>query len=181
MEETETLLIRRCKSGDKEAFAGLVQRYAGAARGAAYLIVRNYDDALDAMQDAFILAWRNMSHFNDGAPFYPWFARILHNVCISMLRKKRPRTNADEGALANPRSKEIDPVLLAERNERKDRLWKAILGLPDIHREAIVLYHMQNLSYKEMAETLGVPIGTIMSRLYNARDALRRALKDEEI
>jgi len=88
---------------------------------------------------------------------------------------------ADEGALANPRSKEIDPVLLAERNERKDRLWKAILGLPDIHREAIVLYHMQNLSYKEMAETLGVPIGTIMSRLYNARDALRRALKDEEI
>ncbi len=181
MEESEATLIRRCQQGDEEAFGVIVRRYAGAAQGAACLLLSSYDDALDASQEAFVRAWRHIRRFDAGAPFYPWYATILRNVCVSKMRRSgRRRTAQLADSHADP-SPDSDPVLLAERNERRDRIWRAIRELSPQHREVIVMSHFQGLSYKQMAAALGIPIGTVMSRLHNARQALKKGLAGEEL
>ena len=104
----------------------------------------------------------------------------LHRTCVDRLRRSpKLRTVALTDVHAGP-PVESDPVLLAERNERRDRVWRAILRLPPQHRQVIVLSHFQQMSYKEIATSIGVPMGTVMSRLYHARRALRQKLADEE-
>jgi RNA polymerase sigma-70 factor (ECF subfamily) len=179
-EEPEDGLMRRCVKGDKEAFGVIVKRYAGRATGAAYLLLGSYDDAQDASQEAFVRAWRHIKRFDAALPFYPWYSTILRNVCVSRLRhrSRRPTVELEEGrARTGP---EDSPVLLAERSERRDRIWQAILTLSPTQREVIVMNHFQGMSYKEMAAALEIPIGTVMSRLHNARQALRRKLTEEE-
>ena len=172
MDATEQALIRQCQAGDSEAFGRLVKRFAGRAIGAAYALLGNHDDALDASQDAFVRAWRNIRRFDGRSKFYTWYSTVLRNVCISRLRRKRHRTVELELDPPGP-AEQTDPSVLAERNERTEALWKAILQLSLHHREILVMSHFQGLSYKEIASELGVPIGTVMSRLHNARKGLR--------
>ena len=178
--QDEADLIRRCQTGDKDAFGAIVRRYAGAATGSACLLLGSHDDALDASQDAFIRAWRSIGRFDTDAPFFPWYATILRNVCFSRLRKRGRQLPAELTDSHADASQDADPVWLAERNERRDRVWRAILALPDAQREIIVMSHFQNLKYQQMADALGIPIGTVMSRLYNARRALRERLAHDE-
>jgi RNA polymerase sigma-70 factor (ECF subfamily) len=179
--ESEAALIERCRAGHKEAFEPIVREYAGMATGTAYLLLGNYDEALDASQEAFVRAWRHIRRFNPASPFYPWYRAILRNVCISRLRHRRRRKSVELGdGHADPRE-DHDPVLLAQRSERRDRLWRAIRRLPEPFREIIVMNHFEHLSYKEIAEALGIPIGTVMSRLHNARGALRERLASEAL
>jgi len=178
MQETEAALIQRCQAGDKDAFGAIVKRYAGAARGAAFLILGGHEDALDASQEAFVRAWRAISRFDPKAPFYPWYARILRNVCISRLRRRRPKAVEFEDFHPDPKA-ESDPVFLAERNERRDCIWAAIVQLPLRSREVIVMKHFQELSYKQIADALEIPVGTVMSRLHTARQTLKDKLADE--
>lgn len=125
-------------------------------------------------------AWRHIRRFDSKAAFYPWYAAILRNVCVSRLRSRsRRRTVRLNDTHAEP-SAESNPVLLAERNERRDRIWRAIQELSPQQREIIVMNHFQALSYREIAAALAIPIGTVMSRLHNARRALRTKLADEE-
>ncbi len=180
MEESEATLIRRCQTGDREAFGVIVKRYAGAAQGAAALMLGNYQDGLDASQEAFVRAWRHIRRFDTSAPFYPWYAVILRNVCVSKMRRRarRPTVELADGQAST--SADSDPILLAESNERRDRIWRAIQALSPPHREIIVMNHFQGLSYREMAAALDIPIGTVMSRLHAARRALKGGLSDEE-
>ncbi len=180
MEESEVKLIRRCQTGDKDAFGAIVKRYAGAARGAAVLILGSYEDALDASQEAFVRAWRHIRTFDTEAPFYPWYAAILRNVCISKMRRRSGRRTVELVDGQARSSADSDPILLAERNERRDRIWRAIQALSPPHREIIVMNHFQGLSYKEIAAALDIPIGTVMSRLHAARQVLKSSLSDEE-
>ncbi|HET6441179.1 MAG TPA: sigma-70 family RNA polymerase sigma factor [Phycisphaerae bacterium] len=179
MDETEAALIERCQGGDQDAFGGIVRKYAGAASGAAYLMLGCREEALDASQEAFVRAWRHIRRFQPGTRFYPWYARILRNVCISRLRSRSRRRTVALAADPPARS-DADPEILVERSERERRVWQAIFALPLAHREIISLAHFQGLSYKEMAEALGIPIGTVMSRLHAARRALRTKLAGEE-
>ena len=180
MDETEAALIRRCQAGDKDAFGGIVRQYAGRATGAAYLMLGCREEALDASQEAFVRAWRHIRRFDPATHFYSWYARILRNECISRLRRRaRRRTVALVGEDPSDGDGK-DPALLVERTERDRRLWRAVLSLPVPQREIIVLAHFQGLSYKEMAQTIGIPIGTVMSRLHAARQALRTLLAGEE-
>ena len=179
MTDSEEALIRRCREGDPDAFGVLVKRYAGRAIGRAYLLLGDRDDALDASQEAFTRAWRNIPRFDGRSKFYTWYSALMRNVCLSRLRRrKRRRTMELAEEPAGPRS-DWDPSLLAERNERTERLWRAIGRLAVKHREIIDLSHFQHLSYKEIAEALDIPIGTVMSRLHNARKALREILERE--
>ena len=181
MNESEAALLIRCQAGDQEAFGQVVKQYAGRAIGAASLLLGSREDALDASQEAFVRAWRHISRFDVQRAFYPWYGTILRNVCVSRLRRRaRRRTVVLPDNPADP-SDESNPVLLAERNERRDLLWRAIQALSAPHREIIVLNHFQGLSYKEIAATLTIPIGTVMSRLHNARQALRKKLTDQEL
>ncbi len=180
MKELEAALIRRCQAGDKQAFRGIVKKHAGAAVGVAFLLLGNYEDALEASQDAFVRAWRHIQRFDSRMAFYPWFASILHNLCVDRLRRHpKAATFQLTDAEAAPQV-QSDPVLLAERSELRDRIWRTILQLSPSHREIIVMKHFQEMSYKSIAASLGIPIGTVMSRLYHARQALRQKLSDED-
>ena len=163
MSENETALLERCRAGDKDAFGFVVKKYAGRASGAACVLLGCPHEALDASQEAFVRAWRNIRRFNTSSPFYPWYSAILRNVCRSRLRRRaRRRTVALTDGHGDP-SSDSNPVLLAERNERRDALMK----------------HFQDMSYKGIAAALGIPIGTVMSRLHSARRALRETLAGE--
>ena len=180
MDETEASLIRRCQAGEKDAFGPLVRKYAGAASGAAYMILGCYDEAMDASQEAFVRAWRAIHRFDAERPFFPWLRTILRNVCLGRLRSnaRRPTQDLPDGCASA--ATDTDPVLLADCSERADRVWRAVMSLPLAHREVILMNHFQNMSYSEIADALGVPVGTVMSRLYYARRALRDKLPGEE-
>jgi len=179
MNENETVLLERCQTGDQDAFGPIVKKYAGRASGTACLLLGCPHEAGDASQEAFVRAWRNIKRFDTRSPFYPWYSAILRNVCKSRLRRRTRRRTVALTEGHRDSSSDSDPVLLAERNERKDRIWHAVMRLSDPFREIILMKHFQEMSYKEIAAALDIPIGTVMSRLYSARQALRETLAGE--
>jgi RNA polymerase sigma-70 factor (ECF subfamily) len=166
----DPLAIRQCRAGDKEAFRHLVERYQAQAIGHAISILGNREDALDAVQEAFIDAYQALGRFDLERRFYPWFYIILRNCCYKLAagRKKRETSSSDELVmLATTPTMRPEETLLLER---------AMLKLKAEERELITLRHLDGLSYEELAERLEVPLGTIMSRLYHARKRLREKL-----
>jgi len=170
-------LVRRCQAGDRDAFGVLVKRHAGRAIASASLLLGNHHDALDASQDAFVRAWRGIRRLQEAARFRAWYSAILRNVCLSRLRRCRRETVAYADRLTV--SDDGDPSVLVERDEQGRRLWAEMRRLPVPQRDILLMSHLHQMSYKQMAELLDVPIGTVMSRLHNARKALRRALGKE--
>jgi len=147
-------------------------------------LVGNREDALELSQEAFILAYRNMKRFNPSRRFFPWFYQILRNVCFSHLRKRRNRRSRfleelGEQEAAEPNDS-FSPGVVAERNETKDQVWKAIGKLDDKHHEVIILRHFQHLSYEQIAQSLFCSKGTVMSRLYHARKRLKELLSTKK-
>jgi len=141
----------------------------------AYRLVGNREDALELSQDAFVRAFRAIKRFDVSRPFYPWFHRILRNVCYRFLsRRARRKESALPEGLASER---FNPRDLAEQSETKARVWRALGELKPVHRELIVLKDLQGLKYREIAEIVGVPDGTVMSRLHAARKALAAVLR----
>ncbi len=179
MDDVEAGLISRCQAGDKEAFEELVKQYAGRATGIAHALVGNHADALDASQEAFARAWRSIRRFKGNARFFTWYSTILRNTCISLLRRRKRRRMSQLPDEHPEDSPHVDPQALAVRNEQTQRVWAAVLSLPVKHREVIVLNHFQQMSYKQIAQTLAVPIGTVTSRLHKARAALREKLSGD--
>jgi len=182
--EDEKEVLLRCRRGEKQAFEIIVKKYMKRAYFIALGLVGQHEDALDLSQEAFIRAYRNIKKFNPEQQFFPWFYQILKNLCFNHLKKIRNHRLASlqqitETELAAQRNDDFDPNLLVERNEIKDRVWKAIGQLGEKHREIIILRHFQNLSYGEIAEALFCSKGTVMSRLYYARKALKEILDHE--
>ena len=182
MSEQEKALIRRCKRGDKAAFEEIVKTYMKRAYFAALSLVGNHEDALDLSQEAFANAYRFIRRFDTEHNFYPWLYRIVKNLCMSHLRKKKrrdtilPREGDPEIAFETTPAGE-EPSLIPESGEMKEMLWKAIRALPESEREVIVLKHFQDMSYKQIAASVNCPIGTVMSRLYSARKHLREKMQ----
>jgi RNA polymerase sigma-70 factor (ECF subfamily) len=183
--EKELVVIEPARRGSKEAFESIVKMYMKNAYFIALGLVGNRDDALELSQEAFILAYRNIKQLKPDRKFFPWFYQILRNVCFSHLRKTRTRrshsleTIEEQGPIADV-DDSFTPDVVAERNETNDRLWKAIGKLDQKHREVIILRHFQNLSYEQMAQILFCSRGTIMSRLYYARQRLKELLGTEK-
>jgi len=182
MSEQEKALLKRCKRGDKAAFEQIVNTYMRRAYFAALSLVGNREDALDLSQEAFANAYRFIRRFDTGHDFYPWLYRIIKNLCMSHLRKKKrreailPRESDPEIAFETTPAGE-EPSLVPESGEMKEKLWEAIRELPDTEKEVIVLKHFQEMSYKQIAASVGCPIGTVMSRLYSARKRLRKKME----
>ncbi len=179
----EIRLISEAKHGDPRSFETLVERYMGRAVHVAMGYVGNRDDALDMAQEAFYRVYRTLERFRDGEPFAPWFFRILRNACLTFLsRRKRRRAfsisrrHDDEGDFELPDHAQLAPVDRAELNEGQRQFWKCLETLPMKHREIILLRHLEDLEYAAIAEVLGIPIGTVMSRLFHARRKLRGAM-----
>ncbi len=162
--------IEKCMAGDSDAFRHVVEHYQAEAIGHATAILGNYEDALDAVQEAFIDAFQALDRLDLNRRFYPWFYVILRNRCYKLahVRKKRE--------MGNPEEMEILAPAATINREDSILLEQTMLALPAEDRELITLRHLDGLSYQELAERLEVPQGTVMSRLFHARKRLRERL-----
>jgi len=169
------------RSSPKDAFEAIVRKYMKDAYFIALGFVGNHEDALELSQEAFLRAFRNIKQLSSTGNFFPWFYQILKNLCFSHLRRKRIRQTISldeiDGDTFDANAPDhFDPGVVAERNESKNRLWKAIAQLDEKHREVIILRHFRNFSYEEMSEILFCNRGTVTSRLYYARKRLKEIL-----
>lgn len=178
----EPALIALAKKGDAAAFGELVRAYQRKAYTVAYGFVRNREDALELAQEAFARAFKAMGRFDASAPFYPWLYRILKNACLNHLKRRRRRgeTSLDQltASGGDVPSGDCGPGDEASADEMRSAVAAAMNRLPPAHREILVLRHFQQLSYAEIAACLGVPQGTVMSRLHAARHHLRSLLEE---
>ena len=187
MQSEATRLMTAAKHGDREAFDRLVAAVRGQAFHVARGLVGSRDDAMELSQEAFLRTFRARATYRDGEPFLPWFHRILRNVCFSHLRKKgkvaqtsiSPRFG-DEGAEDEADWEIADegerPDEVALQGERAQLFWSAFRTLSARDREILALRHFRELAYQQIADALGIPVGTVMSRLFHARRRLRERL-----
>lgn len=179
--ESEWSLIRACRRGRPDAFEPLVLRYQGEALAFAEALLVDPDEAADAVQDAFVRAYRSLGRLAEGSPFGPWFRSILRNRCLDRLRSSahRRREAITDDIVA--RHGQVEPVgtTRLEQAQLADAVHRALRTLSAAHREVLVLKELDGLGYAEIARVLGVPEGTVASRVYHARAALRRALVDQ--
>lgn len=184
MHETDRDVVERWRNGDKKAFEVLVKRHMTDAYMTALGFTGSPEDARDLSQDAFVKAFRARRQFDPQRPFYPWFYRILKNHCLNFLKRTRKTTEPlyYDDDLSNERFAVADatPLEKLEQEERVRLLRAAIDRLSAEHREVIILKTYQGLSYREIAETLDTPIGTVMSRLYYARKMLKNMISEFE-
>ena len=160
--------IKRCQQGDREVFRHLVERYQQRAVAHAMAILFNRDDAEDAVQEAFIDAFKAIGTFDTSRMFYPWFYVLLRNRCYKMTAGRRPTENLDEALLLDSQRGVTEDTRLA--------LEKALHSLTREEREIVCLKYFSGLSYDDLATHLQVPRGTVMSRLFNARRRLKGKL-----
>jgi len=170
--------LRAWKEGSVEAFEEVVRTAMKRAYAVAAGILGNAEDAYDLSQEAFMAAHRARATFDLERPFFPWFYRILRNRCLNFLRKKAGRREVSIDLLIEKPGRSESPDRGVMKKERAEALWKAIQDLTPEHREIVILRSFQELSYREIAETLGISEGTVMSRLYYARRSLYGKLKD---
>jgi RNA polymerase sigma-70 factor (ECF subfamily) len=184
LKELEKSVIERWKNGDREAFAQIVQFYMADAYMTALGLVGNEEDAKDLSQDAFLKVFESRKSFDAEKPFYPWFYRILKNHCINYIRRFIKRRTGlcypDQPDSERFASELPTPFEKLEQKERRKILRAAVNGLSFDHREIIILKNFQGYSYKEIAEILQIPVGTVMSRLYYARKMLKELIKEIE-
>lgn len=173
MDEAE--LIRRCISHDHAAFEALYQLYTQRAIRTAYLVTRSLPEAEDAVQEAFVQVWRRIDSLREAGAFRAWFYRILVNA-TRRSGKNVVLVPLDLNEHDKPDTVSPAPQERVEYGEELCELRAAISSLPDTHRLPLVLRYYSGLTDAEIAEVVNIPVGTVKSRLYNARQALFRCL-----
>ncbi len=167
---SESEVIRQVKKGNREAYQVIVERYMQRAYYIALGFVRNSQDAMDISQDSFIKAFRKIKRFDPEKSFFPWFYKLLKNLCLDHI-KRRSRVQEiplDEARILNEKR---------EDREMKEILWRGIETLSFEQKEVIILRYFQQFSYKEIAEITAKPVGTVMSSLFYAKKRLKEAIK----
>jgi RNA polymerase sigma-70 factor (ECF subfamily) len=185
--EQDRALIEQAKLGDRAAFRSLLERHQRRAFAIAYSLVHDEQDAREIVQEAFLRVHRGLASFHGGSSFFTWLYRIVTNLSIDLIRKPgRHRAEWDDTREVEEdaeipllsRLEGSDPLEVVRRGEIAGRIQTALDALPPYHRSVILMRELEGLSYEEMAEVMGVSKGTIMSRLFHARQKLQRALCD---
>lgn len=181
----ELCLVERATAGDREARRQLFERFRQVAYRVALRITGRPEDALDVVQDSFIRAFERLDDFQRGSGFQTWLLRIVSNRALDLLRARKvrlavPLDGNDDDLRLVPAAPEAEnrPERRMEQQELADRLREAIESLPADQRAVFALYATGELTYGQIAEALGIPIGTVMSRLYHARRRLHGLLSD---
>ena len=182
MNDDDRRLIAECLNGRRDSFGELVSRYQARLYNAAVRLVDNLEDAADVVQDAFLNAYQSLRSFKGDSEFYTWLYRIAFNTAISLKRKQRTALSLDsplahhQGIEPDDHSEAARPGSAMERGEDEALVHTALAQLSDEHRDVLVMKEIDGMKYEEIAEILGVPIGTIRSRLHRARLELRDVL-----
>lgn len=174
--------IARFLAGETNGFEDLMTRYRQRAYGIALSLTGNHDDAMDAMQKAFIRVHDSLGRFRLEEPFFPWLYRIVRNTALNQRRDEKRHRGEVPLEWVHQADGRPDPLEETVVGQLKEKLWNGIQELPAEMREVFVLYHFQGMKYREIAATCGVPLGTVMSRLHAARLRLRKTtgLEDEQ-
>ena len=188
--QPDEALVKAAQGGDMESFEELVARHRDKIYARAFSIVRNEQQALDLSQEAWIRAWQRIGQFAGDSSFTTWMTRITINVCVDQLRRQqRHRVEplpemSDEGDALERLLPPVwtNPTERLERGELRQKIDAALGKLSDAHRTVVVLHEFEGMEYKQIAQTVGISVGTVMSRLFYARRRLASLLagvKDE--
>ena len=179
-DKTDEQLVDAFRNGDEKAFETIIFRYKHRLTRLAWSVVHNEDDAMDVVQESFIKVYRKLHSFQGTSKLYTWLYRIVMNHSIDYVRK-RPSAMivpVDE-MLHEPASKDksMQPDIHLLNKELNKKIFEAVDKLPEKQKKAVILREVEDLSYNEMAEIMNCTVGTVMSRLYYAREKLRKILK----
>ena len=180
--EDDERLVAKAQEGDLFSFDHLVKKYQKKIYFLAYRMMKNHDAADDIAQETFINAYSSIKSFKLGYSFYTWLYRICMNLSINHLRRQKfviPESHFEEET--SPLEKETtteDPLSLLVQKERERKIEQAIDSLSPKYKAVFILKVYEDLSYEEIAQTLKISLGTVMSRLFRAREKLQKLLKD---
>lgn len=181
-------LAQQAQGGDRAAFARLYECTSRGVHGVLRRMVGTDEEALDLSQDTYLEAWRSLRSLKDPGAFRTWVFRIAANKARDFLKRRRVPTSSldalgagpeerEDGTAFEPRDPGPEPAAAVLADERAERVRKAMESLPEGHREVVWMYYVGELEVKEIAAALGLPKGTVLSRLARGRDALRRELE----
>lgn len=185
-ELADEVLVARTREGDQAAFRKLVERYQRRVYQLAFGILKDHEEAMDVVQDAFWKAHRNLPGFKGDSAFYTWVYRITYNLAIDALRKagRGEKVEVEENTLTDEGDQgeaygagPANPQKAMLRGELGGHLQRALATLSENHRAILILREVDGLSYEELSETLNIPKGTVMSRLFHARHKMQEALR----
>jgi len=184
-------LVKRVRTGDQRAFRLLVERYQRKVYSVALGMLKDKEEAMDVSQEAFVKVHKYLDHFKGDSSFYTWLYRITTNICIDVLRKRRSSGGApveyddslevdlgqaSVGALGSRLG--TNPQKSALRRELVEKIQAALEQVPEKHRAILLLREVEGMSYEELARTLEIPKGTVMSRLFHARAKVQKILSE---
>jgi RNA polymerase sigma factor (sigma-70 family) len=180
LSDEDRILVERCLKGDEKAFEELLRMYRSSVFSICLRMVRNSTIAEDIAQEVFIKVFSALNRYDPTFPFSSWINRITSNLCIDHLRREKERTisldqpvgGEDDDLLIQVPSREAGPDRRMESNEMMAALEEALGNLPEHYRIIVILRHQEQLSYEEIADTLGIPLGTVKARIHRARNII---------
>ncbi|MCS7263878.1 MAG: sigma-70 family RNA polymerase sigma factor [Armatimonadetes bacterium] len=192
---TDERLVEAAQAGNQEAFAELVRRYQSKIYNLALRYTNDSETAMDITQDAFVKAWQTLPKFRGEANFYTWIYRIAMNLCIDrhrralvrgepqkvsleelIVERQRFEETEDESELWWEEAETAEPEAEVLRQEMRQKVWEAVQQLPALLKQVILLREYEGLSLQEIAKITGTNVGTVKSRLYQARQHLKKLL-----
>ena len=180
-------LVATAVSGVEGSFEELVRRYQRPISAYVYRMVGNYESALDLTQEIFIKVYSSLRRYRSEFKFSTWIYKIAHNAAIDHLRRTATR---EQSLILGPENDQFDlpvestrlsPEQESERKERRGEIESVVRALPANYRELIILRHSQDLSYEEIVEVTGLPLGTVKNRLFRAREMMRELFVEKGI
>lgn len=184
-------LVKRARDGDQRAFKLLVERYQRKVYAVALGMLKDKEDAMDVSQEAFVKVYKYLDHFKGDSSFYTWLYRITVNISIDVIRRRGPAkgeqlefdesiamdlAEANIGALGSKLG--TNPQKAALRRELAEKIQAALAEVPEKHRAILLLREVEGMSYEDLARTLDIPKGTVMSRLFHARAKVQKILSE---
>lgn len=187
-ERTDRDLVREARKGSHAAFETLVRRHAERAFRVAYRVLRDAEQAEEVLQEALIKAYQGLPQFESRSSFYTWLYRITMNLALDRRRraKRLPAVEWNEGVAHEVDPRHVSPVVSSpevdsRRHQVRELVAEGIRGLPDSQREVLLLREVDGLSYEEIADTMQISKGTVMSRLHYARKKMMAFLKSQGV
>jgi len=178
VEHDDVQLVTASKNGDQDAFSLLVQLYQRRVFNLIFRMLQDYEEASEVTQEAFLAAWQGLSSFRGEARFSTWLYRIAYNCALKQLDARKREKALHTALQAEQTSESTDPKdALLELLDNQEMIQKQLSQLPPKYRIVLILRHLQDMTYEEMAEVLTMPVGTIKTHLFRARNLLKERLQ----